>query len=58
MDDSRYHPDVGKHSNGGVCNFIELLNFRVRSGDVILADHLKNCAENDSIVAVRSYLRK
>ena len=25
-DDSRYHPDVDKYSDGGVGNFIELLN--------------------------------
>ena len=28
MDDSRYHPDVGKYSDGGVRNFIGLLNWR------------------------------
>ena len=31
-DDSRYHPDVGKYSDGGVGNFIELLNFFVIFG--------------------------
>ena len=50
-DDSRYHPDVGKYSDCGVCNFIELLNFRVRNGDVILGDHLKNCAKNASYIS-------
>ena len=33
-DDSQYHPEVGSYSQGGVGNFIELLNMRVRAGDV------------------------
>ena len=45
-DDSRYHPDVGEYSEGGVGNFIELLNYRVRSGDVTLQSHLINCDKN------------
>ena len=48
-DNSKF-PDVGKYSDGGVGNFIKLLNFRVRSGDVVLGDHLKNCAKNVSYI--------
>ena len=32
------------HANPG--NFIALLNFRIKSGDAILADHLKSCSGN------------
>ena len=29
-DDSQFHPNVGEYSNGGVGNFVEVLNYRVR----------------------------
>ncbi|XP_046853386.1 52 kDa repressor of the inhibitor of the protein kinase-like, partial [Xenia sp. Carnegie-2017] len=32
-DDRHYHPETGNFSAGGVGNFVELLNFRVRAGD-------------------------
>ena len=32
-DDSKYHPKVGEYSTGGVSNFVEFLQFRVRGGD-------------------------
>ena len=35
-DDSKYHPEVGQYSTGGVGNFIETLNLKVRSGDKVL----------------------
>ena len=41
-DDSKYHPEVGEYSEGGVGNFIELLNYRVRSGDV--GSYLRKCS--------------
>ncbi len=31
-DVAKYHPEVGSYSTGGVGNFIESLNFRVRAG--------------------------
>ena len=40
-DDAKYHPEVGCYSTGGVGNFIESLNFRVRAGYKVLEDHLK-----------------
>ena len=42
LDDSRYHPKVGEYSTGGVSNFVEFLQFRVRVGDKVLEQHLKN----------------
>lgn len=45
-DDSKYHPEVGGYSEGGVGNFIELLNYAVRRGDVVLEEHLKNPQKN------------
>ena len=50
-DDSKYHPEVGSYSQGGVGNFVELLNFRVRGGDTLLQEHLKNCPKNASYIS-------
>ena len=50
-DDSKYHPEVGSYSSGGVGNFVELLNFRARAGDKVLEDHLKNCGKNSSYIS-------
>ena len=50
-DDSKYHPDVGSYSEGGIGNFVELLNFRVRAGDTVLEEHLKNCPKNASYIS-------
>ena len=35
-DDSKYHPKVGEYSTGGVGNFVEFLQFRVRDEDKVL----------------------
>ena len=53
-DDAKYHPDVGCYSTGGLGNFIELLNFRVRAGDKVLEDHLKTCGKNSSYISKTS----
>lgn len=53
-DDSKYHPEVGSYSEGRVGNFIELLNFRIRAGDIILEEHLKTCAKNASYISKTS----
>ena len=45
-DDSKYHPKVGEYSTGGVGNFVEFLQFRVRGGDKVLEQHLKSCNKN------------
>ena len=50
-DDSKYHPEVGSFSEGRVGNFIELLNFRVRAGDKVLEEHLKNAPKNASYIS-------
>ena len=50
-DDAKYHPDVGCYSTGGVGNFIELLNFRVRACDKVLEDYLKTCGKNRSYIS-------
>jgi hypothetical protein len=44
-DDSKYHPEVGQYSSGGVGNFIETINLKVRSGDKVLENHLKTCGK-------------
>ena len=53
-DDAKYHPEVGSYSAGGVGNFVESLNFRVRGGDKVLEDHLKNCGRNKSYISKTS----
>ena len=53
-DDAKYHPEVGCYSTGGVGNFIESLNFRVRAGDKVLEDHLKTCGKNRSYISKTS----
>ena len=50
-DDSKYHPEVGQYGNSGVGNFVELLNFRVRSGDVTLKNHMETCQKNASYIS-------
>ena len=50
-DDSQYHPSVGSFSIGGVGNFIELLNYRIRGGDKALEEHLKNHNKNASYIS-------
>ena len=49
-DDLRYHPKVGEYSTGGVGNFVEFLQFRVRGGDKVLEEHLKNCSKNANYI--------
>ena len=49
-DDSKYHPKVGEYSTGGVGNFVEFLQFRVRGGDKVLEQHLKTCSKNESLI--------
>ena len=53
-DDSKYHPEVGQYSTGGVGNFIETLNLKVRSGDKVLENHLKTCGKNKSYISKTS----
>ncbi len=53
-DDSKYHPEVGQYSTGGVGNFIETLNSKVRSGDKVLENHLKTCGKNKSYISKTS----
>ena len=53
-DDAKYHPEVGSYSTGGVGNFIESLNFRVRAGDKVLENHLKTCGKNRSYISKTS----
>ena len=53
-DDAKYHPEVGSYSTGGVGNFIESLNYRVRGGDKVLENHLKTCGKNRSYISKTS----
>ena len=50
-DDSKYHPKVGLYSTGGVGNFVEFLQFRVRYEDKVLEQHLKNCSKNANYIS-------
>ena len=56
-DDAKYHPEVGKYSTGGVGNFVESLNFRVRAGDEVLENHLRNCGKNRTYISKTSQNR-
>ena len=38
-DDKQYHAEVGEYSKGGVGNFVELLNYWIRGGDIVLQEH-------------------
>ena len=53
-DDAKYHPEVGNYSMGGVGNFVESLNFRVRAGDKVLEEHLKTYGKNQSYISKTS----
>ena len=53
-DDAKYHPEVGSYSSGGVGNFVESLNFRVRAGDKVLEEHLKTCGKNQTYISKTS----
>ena len=53
-DDSKYHPKVGEYSTGGVGNFVEFLQFRVRGGDKVLEQHLKTCSKSASYISKTS----
>ena len=46
-DDSQFHPNIGEYSSGGVGNFVEVLNYRVRGGDLV-ENHLRTCSKNAS----------
>ena len=50
-DDSQFHPNVGEYSSGGVGNFVEVLNYRVRGGDSVLENHLRTCSKNASYIS-------
>ena len=45
-DDSKYHPNIGDYSTGGVDNFVV-----VRSGDKFLERHLKTSSKNASYIS-------
>lgn len=53
-DDSQYHSDVGSYSGSGVGNFVEILNYRVRGGDTVLENHLRNCSKNATYISKTS----
>ena len=41
----KYNSKVGEYSTGGVGNFVEFLQFRVRVGDKVLEQCLKICCK-------------
>ena len=53
-DDFQFHPNVGEYSSGGVGNFVELLNYRVRGGDSVFENHLRTCSKNGSYISETS----
>ena len=53
-DDSQFHPNVGEYSSGGIGNFVEVLNYRVRGGDLVLESHLRTCSKNASYISKTS----
>ena len=53
-DDSQFRANVGEYSSGGVGNFVELLNYRVRGGDSVLENHLRTCSKNASYISKTS----
>ena len=53
-DDLKYHSKVGEYSTRGVGNFPEFLQYRVRGGDKLFEQHLKNCSKNASYVSKTS----
>ena len=48
------HLEVGEYSTGGVSNFIEFLQFRVRGENKALEQCLKECSENASYISEMS----
>ena len=50
-DDSKYHPKVREYSTVGVGNFVEFLQFKVRSGNKVWQQHLKTCSKNASYIS-------
>ena len=50
-DDSQYQPEISGYSANSVGVFISLLNYRVRGGDLVLAEHLRSCSKNASYIS-------
>ena len=50
-DDSKYFPNAGEYSLNSTGNFIELLNFRYRGGDVNVINHFKDLNKNASYIS-------
>ena len=53
-DDSKYHPKVREYSTVGVGNFVEFLQFKVRSENKVWEQHLKTCSKNASYISKTS----
>ena len=49
-DDSQFHPNVGEYSSGGVGNFVDVLNYRLRGSVSVLENHLRTCSKNASYI--------
>ncbi|XP_057306732.1 uncharacterized protein LOC130644950 [Hydractinia symbiolongicarpus] len=45
-DNLKDFPEVGGYAPYSVGNFLDLLNYRVRGGDIALGNHLKACSKN------------
>ena len=53
-DDSKYHPEPGRYAKESVGNFVELLQFHVRGGDIHLRKHFGNSAKNATYISKES----
>ena len=53
-DDSQFHLNLGEYSSGGVGNFVEVLNYRVRGRDLVLENHLRTSSKNASYISKTS----
>ena len=53
-DDSKYHPEPVGHAKERVWNFVEILQFRVRGGDIHLKKYLQKSAKNATYISKES----
>ena len=53
-DDSKWHPEPGGHTKESAGNFVEILQFRVRGGDIHLKKHLEKSAKNATYISKES----
>ncbi|XP_065639536.1 uncharacterized protein LOC136072291 [Hydra vulgaris] len=52
-DDSKYHSNIGKtcKNNIGIGNFVELLNFCIEAGDIVLEHHIRSAPKDATYIS-------